>query len=152
MALGEFHFRPIFFLEIGSPSDLDSIEKCEKADLRMRARMAELVGAYRLMSLKLCTYIPTVSRPCAAESPLRTMCGVSTMGPTVCVYKYDKDRLELGITPTLHANQSCGNDRGDTTPRELWNYDLLDEEGVGERKMREVAAEVLDAFAKLHTP
>jgi len=37
---------PIFFLEIGSPSDLESIEKREKADLRTRARMAKLVGAY----------------------------------------------------------------------------------------------------------
>jgi hypothetical protein len=37
---------PVFFLEIGCPSDLDSIEKREKADLRTRDRMAELVGAY----------------------------------------------------------------------------------------------------------
>ena len=74
------------------------------------------------------------------------MYGVSTMGSTVCFYKYDKDRPELGITPTVHANQTCGND---TTPRELWNYDLLDKEGVGERKMREVVADVLDACVKL---
>jgi len=76
------------------------------------------------------------------------MYGVSTMGSTVCFYKYDKDRPELGITPTVHANQTWGDD---TTPRELWNYDLLDKEGVGERKMREVAAEVLDACAKWMT-
>jgi len=47
------------------------------------------------------------------KSPLRTMYGVSTMGSTVCFYKYDKDHPELGITPTVHANQIWGDD---TTP------------------------------------
>jgi len=79
------------------------------------------------------------------------MYGVSTMGPTVCFYKYDKDHPELGITPTIHANQTCGNG-SDTTPRALWSCDLLDKEGVGERKMREVVAEVLDPYAKLPNP
>ena len=37
---------PVLFLEIRSPSDLEFMEKRERADLQTRARMAELVGAY----------------------------------------------------------------------------------------------------------
>jgi hypothetical protein len=70
------------------------------------------------------------------------MYGVSTMGSTFCFYKYDKDHPELGITPSLRADQIHGRD---TTPLEWWNYELFDIEGVGERKMREVVGEVIDA-------
>ena len=62
------------------------------------------------------------------------------MGPHLCFYKYDKDHPELGITPSIPACQIGGRDRLDTTPRELWNYNVLDEEG--ENKLRGVAEEV----------
>jgi hypothetical protein len=72
----------------------------------------------------------------AEKSPLRIVHGVSAMGPHLCFYKYDKDRPELGITPSI----SRGDDGLDTTPRELWNYNVMDEEG--ENKLRGVAEEV----------
>jgi len=71
----------------------------------------------------------------AEQSPLRIVHGVSAMGPHLCFYKYDKDRPGLGITPSI----SCG-DGLDTTPRELWNYNVMDKEG--ENKLRGVAEEV----------
>ena len=37
-------YGPVFFLEVRSPSDLESMEKRERADMQTRARMAELVG------------------------------------------------------------------------------------------------------------
>jgi hypothetical protein len=46
-------FIPVFFLEVRSPSDLESMEKREKADMQTRARMAELVGTC-YPSSKLC--------------------------------------------------------------------------------------------------
>lgn len=77
------------------------------------------------------------------------MYGISTMGSTICFYKYDKDHPELGIIPSLRADQVNGRD---TTPREWWNYELFDTEGVGKRKMREVVDEVINACAGLPVP
>lgn len=72
----------------------------------------------------------------AEQSPLRIVYGVSAMGPHLCFYKYDKDHPGLGITPSI----SQWGEGLDTTPRELWNYNVMDEEG--ENKLRGVAEEV----------
>jgi len=71
----------------------------------------------------------------AEQSPLRIVYGVSAMGPHLCFYKYDKDRPGLGITPSISWGEGL-----DTTPRELWNYNVMDKEG--ENKLRGVAEEV----------
>jgi len=52
-ALDVHTFLPVFFLEVRSPSDLESMEKRERADMQTRARMAELVGTC-YPSSKLC--------------------------------------------------------------------------------------------------
>ncbi|KIM42642.1 hypothetical protein M413DRAFT_444330 [Hebeloma cylindrosporum] len=116
-------FSPIFFLEIRALSALDSVADREKADLQTRERMVKLVG----------------------QSPLRVLHGVSAMGPYLCFYKYDKDHPELGITPSISLVE--GGASSDTTPRELWNYDVMNEEG--ENKLRGIAEEVKRACSAL---
>lgn len=62
-------FIPVFFLEVRSPSDLESMEKRERADMQTRARMAQLVSTYYLSS-KLCfqAHPPVLCRENSSEN------------------------------------------------------------------------------------